>query len=64
VPDYARQIGRNTPYTIHPEEILAENFALLVRGETDVPSPEVLRRMEDVLRGDVAGGGEAPGRGE
>ncbi len=29
-PDFARQIGRNTGYIIHPEEILADNFSLLV----------------------------------
>jgi len=31
-PDFARQIGRNTGYIIHPEEILADNFSLLVTG--------------------------------
>jgi hypothetical protein len=29
-PDFKRQIGRNTGYIIHPEEILADNFALLI----------------------------------
>jgi len=28
--DFQRQIGRNTGYIIHPEEILADNFALLI----------------------------------
>jgi hypothetical protein len=29
--DWSRRIGRNTSYTIHPEEVLADNHALLVR---------------------------------
>jgi hypothetical protein len=42
-------VGRNTDYIIHPEEILAENFALLVLGAGNVPSPEVLTRMREAL---------------
>ncbi|UCD67408.1 MAG: hypothetical protein JSW48_11225 [Betaproteobacteria bacterium] len=41
------QIGRNTRYVIHAEEVLAENFAFLVTGET-VAEPqrvEALRRL-------------------
>ena len=33
VQDFLKQVGRNTRYVIHPEEILAENFALLVTGK-------------------------------
>lgn len=48
------QIGRNSHYLIHPEEILADNFAILfsstVRGvDADVPSPEILKRMRAIL---------------
>jgi hypothetical protein len=32
IPDFHRQIGANTRYIIHPEEILADNFASLVAG--------------------------------
>ncbi|MBL7219641.1 MAG: hypothetical protein ISS69_05980 [Phycisphaerae bacterium] len=46
---YLKQIGRNTGYIIHPEEILAENFALLVAGKQNVPSPEILKKMLSVL---------------
>ena len=28
------QVGRNTGYIVHPEEILAENFRMLVMGGT------------------------------
>ena len=46
---FFEQVGRNTQYIIHPEEILADNFALLVLGERNAPSPEVLRKMRGVL---------------
>ena len=46
---FFEQVGQNTGYVIHPEEILADNFALLVVGERDVRSPEVLTRMQKVL---------------
>ena len=45
----AAQIGRNTSYVIHAEEILASNFELLVQRRTDVASPEVLDRIRAVL---------------
>lgn len=46
---FFEQVGRNTNYIIHPEEILADNFALLVLGESNVASPEVLQRMRNIL---------------
>ncbi len=46
---FYEQVGRNTEYIIHPEEILADNFAMLVLGDQDVPSPEILRKLQDVL---------------
>ena len=49
VPTFFDKIGRNTGYIIHPEEILAENFVLLVNNKTDVPTPRILREMRDVL---------------
>ncbi|MBN1241013.1 MAG: hypothetical protein JXB36_21115 [Gammaproteobacteria bacterium] len=49
VEELFEQIGRNTSYIIHPEEILASNFELLVLGAQDVPTPDVLARMRRVL---------------
>lgn len=49
VAGFFEQIGRNTQYIIHPEEILADNFALLVLGEPNVASPEILEKMKTVL---------------
>ncbi|MDD5063157.1 MAG: hypothetical protein PHQ35_00145 [Phycisphaerae bacterium] len=43
------QVGKNTDYLIHPEEILADNFALLVMQEQNVPSPDVLKKIKEVL---------------
>jgi hypothetical protein len=49
VSGFFEQVGRNTEYIIHPEEILADNFVLLVLGEDNVPSPDVLDRIKRVL---------------
>lgn len=49
VSGFFEQVGRNTDYIIHPEEILAENFALLVLGAGNAASPEVLTRMREAL---------------
>jgi hypothetical protein len=48
-PSYHEKIGRNTGYIIHPEEILADNFVLLVTGETDVKTPRILDEMKTIL---------------
>ncbi|MCE9545637.1 MAG: hypothetical protein K8T25_08980 [Planctomycetia bacterium] len=44
------QVGMNTGYIIHPEEILADNFALLVMHEPNVPSPEILKKIGAILK--------------
>lgn len=49
VEGFYEQVGRNTQYIIHPEEILASNFQLLVLGVDEVPSPEVLERIRRAL---------------
>ena len=43
------QVGRNTQYIYHPEEILADNFALLVIPRTNIPSPEIIEKMREGL---------------
>lgn len=57
VSGFFEQIGRNSSYIIHPEEIVAVNFALIVTGETGFPSPEVAEGIRSVLRagGDLDG---------
>jgi hypothetical protein len=49
VPEYFAAIGLNTRYIIHPEEILADNFILLVRGERTVRTPRILSDLQRVL---------------
>ena len=49
VSGFFEQVGRNTNYFIHPEEILADNFALLILDEHNVPSPEILEKMRRIL---------------
>jgi len=48
---FFEQVGQNTAYIIHPEEILADNFALLIRRESDWPSPEIVEKLKDALAG-------------
>ena len=50
VPRYFENIGKNTSYDVHPEEVLADNFTLLKNGETDLPDMEIIRKMEATLK--------------
>lgn len=52
VGNFFAQIGRNTSYIIHPEEVLADNFVLLMQGKQDVPDPAIITRMAETLRDD------------
>ena len=54
VSGFFEQIGRNSSYIIHPEEILAVNFAMIVTGETEFPSPEVAEGIRSVLSAEGA----------
>ena len=49
VSGFFEQVGRNTDYVIHPEEILAENFAMLVLNQQQVASPAILQRIREIL---------------
>ncbi len=51
VTGFFEQVGQNTTYLIHPEEILADNFVLLVTGKRDVPSPGVVVQLGRILAG-------------
>jgi hypothetical protein len=50
VQGYVEQIGRNTDYIIHPDEILAVNFVHLINGDTNLPDPQILAGMKKVFR--------------
>ncbi len=49
ITDYMRQIGKNTNYIIHPEEIMASNFVHLVNKTADLPNPEIIEKMERII---------------
>lgn len=44
-----KRTGRNTNYVFHAEETLADNFAFLMTGKTDVPDPWVLDKLRERL---------------
>ncbi|WP_339925753.1 hypothetical protein [uncultured Cyclobacterium sp.] len=46
--DLKEKIGDNTDYTLHPEEILADHFVMLVQQKT-VPEPAYINAMKAVL---------------
>lgn len=47
--DFHSQIGRNTGYIIHPDEILADNFVHLVMGTENLKSPEIVAGMKKLI---------------
>ncbi|MFT5162118.1 MAG: hypothetical protein ACI9FJ_000686 [Alteromonadaceae bacterium] len=49
VSGFFEKIGRNTGYIIHPEEILAENFALLLSGSKNAKTPGLLIKIKHIL---------------
>lgn len=49
---FYEQVGRNTGYIIHPDEILAEHFRLLVTGQTNLRSPELIEKMRRAFQGE------------
>jgi hypothetical protein len=59
VPGFFEQVGRNTDYIIHPEEILADNFVMLLGGLINLPSPKVVERMGQVFQQGVPQEAEA-----
>ncbi len=52
VSGFFEQVGRNTDYIIHPEEILAENFALMLTGKK-ASDPELIRRIRELFNSRV-----------
>ena len=49
IEDFYDQVGRNTGYLWHPDEILADNFVHLVNGRMDLKTPRVTDEMAKVL---------------
>jgi hypothetical protein len=49
VPGYMNMVGKNTDYIIHPEEIMADNFVLLMNNAKNRPSMDLLEKMKKIL---------------
>jgi hypothetical protein len=50
VKNYFKLIGENTGYIIHPEEILADNFVLLVNNVKNVKTKKIIDEMDKLLK--------------
>ena len=53
IPDFYDTVGYNTNFDIHPEEIIADNFAFLMMKSSDLPNPEIPEELEDWLGIDI-----------
>lgn len=49
---FFEQIGSNTQYIIHPEEIIASNFELLFDDNPIVRSKEILSKIKEIIKKD------------
>ncbi len=49
--DFYDKVGRNTNYVFDPEEILAENFSLMIAGGKTLNTPELVEKMRSVCQG-------------
>ncbi len=50
VSDFYEQVGKNTGYIIHPEEILADNFAFALLNKEGLPNPEIVDEIKEKLK--------------
>ena len=51
---YREQIGDNTRYIIHPDEVLADNFAHIVMRTKELKTPDLVEKMKVILMGEDA----------
>jgi len=49
IPGFYDTVGRNTRFDIHPEEIIADNFAFLMMNTKDLINPEIPEEIEEWL---------------
>ncbi len=50
VKDFYKQVGKNTGYIIHAEEISADHFVMLLKQTKDLPNPELIDAMKHILK--------------
>ncbi|MBT8233765.1 MAG: hypothetical protein HKO66_12565 [Saprospiraceae bacterium] len=48
--NFIEQVGQNTGYMIHPEEIMADNFSFAVLRKSDLKSPEIVEKIIATLQ--------------
>jgi len=44
------QVGRNTQYIIHPEEICADNFVYTILSKKDLPDTQIIDEIRGILK--------------
>lgn len=49
VPDFFEKVGKNTQYVIHPEEVLADNFAFAINHKKGLPSQWLVDKIQQKL---------------
>jgi hypothetical protein len=50
VGNFYEQVGKNTGYIIHPEEVSADHFELILNGEKNIPNPELVEKLAQIIR--------------
>ncbi|MEM6260939.1 MAG: DUF4157 domain-containing protein [Bacteroidota bacterium] len=50
VDGFFQQVGKNTNYIIHPEEILAENFSFALLGKEGLPDQWLVEAIQELLQ--------------
>jgi hypothetical protein len=50
VKQFFEQIGKNSDYIIHAEELSADHFVMLLNGEKNLPNPELIELMHDAMK--------------
>lgn len=43
-------VGKNTGYVIDPEEVLADNFEIMITGRDNLPNPEIPEKMKELFQ--------------
>ncbi len=50
VTGFYEQVGKNTGYIIHAEEISADHFTMLLNHEKNIPNPELVEAMKNLMK--------------
>jgi len=51
-PSFTKQIGGNTGYIIHPDEIMADNFVHLIHRTKELKTPGIVKQLSELLKSD------------